>query len=94
MCAALPPDLGPAEYKVKRRWDDDVVFRNQSRTEPLAKKRFINDVLRSGRCLAGSCQQLLAGPNPANPGGKRNKLSLAIGASENDHKRPVFNWAS
>jgi len=36
-----------AEYKVKRRWDDDVVFRNQSRTEPPAKKRFINDMLRS-----------------------------------------------
>nr|WJH19498.1 Spliceosome-associated protein CWC15 homolog [Euglena gracilis] len=42
-----PLIAGTAEYKVKRRWDDDVVFRNQSRTEPLAKKRFINDVLRS-----------------------------------------------
>lgn len=28
-------------------WDDDVVFRNQSRGEPKAAKRFINDTIRS-----------------------------------------------
>lgn len=32
---------------VKRRWNDDVVFKNQSRNEPEGKKRFINDVIRS-----------------------------------------------
>ncbi|KAK5110190.1 hypothetical protein LTR62_006186 [Meristemomyces frigidus] len=36
-------------YGVKRRWDDDVVFRNQGRgTEERGKeKRFVNDLLRS-----------------------------------------------
>lgn len=34
-------------FGVKRRWDDDVVFRNQARTEPAAKKTFINDTIRN-----------------------------------------------
>ena len=33
--------------KVKRRWNDDVVFRNQARDEPDVKKRFINDTIRN-----------------------------------------------
>ena len=33
--------------KVKRRWNDDVVFRNQARDEPEHKKRFINDTIRN-----------------------------------------------
>jgi protein CWC15 len=33
--------------QVKRKWNDDVVFRNQSRSEPEQKKRFINDTIRS-----------------------------------------------
>eukprot|EP01012_Entosiphon_sulcatum_P021867 TRINITY_DN2674_c0_g1_i1.p1 TRINITY_DN2674_c0_g1~~TRINITY_DN2674_c0_g1_i1.p1 ORF type:complete len:184 (+),score=58.52 TRINITY_DN2674_c0_g1_i1:263-814(+) len=36
-----------ADFKTKRRWNDDVVFKNQARSEPEPKKRFINDVLRS-----------------------------------------------
>jgi len=32
---------------VKRRWDDDVVFRHQARNEPEVKKRFINDTIRN-----------------------------------------------
>eukprot|EP00756_Hemistasia_phaeocysticola_P044091 Hpha_TRINITY_DN17677_c0_g1::TRINITY_DN17677_c0_g1_i1::g.158827::m.158827/K12863/CWC15; protein CWC15 len=32
---------------VKRRWDDDVVFRNQSRGVDDPKRRFINDTIRS-----------------------------------------------
>lgn len=32
---------------MKRRWDDDVVFKNQSRSEPVKKKRFINDTIRN-----------------------------------------------
>lgn len=37
------------EYGVKRRWDDDVVFKNQARgTEDRGKeKHFVNDLLRS-----------------------------------------------
>lgn len=34
--------------KLKRRWNDDVVFRNQSKGEPdQNKKRFINDTVRN-----------------------------------------------
>uniref|UniRef100_A0A182JA59 Uncharacterized protein n=1 Tax=Anopheles atroparvus TaxID=41427 RepID=A0A182JA59_ANOAO len=37
-----------AEMKVKRRWDDDVVFKNCARSEPDKKgNQFINDSLRS-----------------------------------------------
>ncbi|KAI8902595.1 Pre-mRNA-splicing factor Cwf15/Cwc15 [Globomyces pollinis-pini] len=35
-------------FTVKRRWDEDVIFKNQSRGVPeVPKKRFINDMLRS-----------------------------------------------
>lgn len=36
-----------ATGKMKRRWNDDVVFRNQSKDEPDVKKRFINDTVRN-----------------------------------------------
>jgi protein CWC15 len=36
-----------ATFQVKRRWDDDVVFKNQARTEPKRQKRFVNDTVRS-----------------------------------------------
>lgn len=36
----------PAEFKVKRRWDDDVVFKNCAKGEEK-KSLFINDTLRS-----------------------------------------------
>ncbi|OQS07980.1 hypothetical protein THRCLA_00033 [Thraustotheca clavata] len=32
---------------IKRKWNDDVVFKNQSRNEPELKKRFINDTIRN-----------------------------------------------
>ncbi|CAO3666896.1 unnamed protein product [Rhizopus stolonifer] len=36
------------DFSVKRRWDDDVVFKNQARgMDDKPKKRFINDMLRS-----------------------------------------------
>ena len=38
---------GDDSAKVKRRWNDDVVFRNQTRDEPEHKKRFINDTIRN-----------------------------------------------
>ncbi|KAJ1993337.1 complexed with cef1p [Coemansia spiralis] len=42
------PLLAKRDFSVKRRWDDDVVFRNQARGDDgKTKKRFINDMLRS-----------------------------------------------
>lgn len=43
------PLLNKADFTMKRRWDDDVVFKNQARgTEDRNKKKeFINDMLRS-----------------------------------------------
>lgn len=38
---------GSGSAKMKRRWNDDVVFKNQSRNEPELKKRFINDTIRN-----------------------------------------------
>lgn len=38
---------GSSSANVKRRWDDDVVFRNMARDEPAEKKLFINDTIRS-----------------------------------------------
>lgn len=37
---------GSADFGVKRRWDDDVVFKHQAKQEK-PEKRFVNDVLRS-----------------------------------------------
>ena len=43
-----PTNSDKSDMKVKRRWDDDVVFKNCSRAEPDKKeKTFINDSLRS-----------------------------------------------
>ncbi|KAK2762581.1 complexed with cef1p [Arachnomyces sp. PD_36] len=42
------PLLNPQDFNMKRRWDDDVVFKNQARgTENKGKKEFVNDLLRS-----------------------------------------------
>lgn len=38
---------GVASGKMKRRWNDDVVFRNQAKGQPAPKKRFINDTVRN-----------------------------------------------
>eukprot|EP01065_Artemidia_motanka_P038756 TRINITY_DN47601_c0_g1_i1.p1 TRINITY_DN47601_c0_g1~~TRINITY_DN47601_c0_g1_i1.p1 ORF type:complete len:209 (+),score=94.11 TRINITY_DN47601_c0_g1_i1:60-629(+) len=39
---------GASAMGVKRRWDDDVVFRNQARDPDAgAKRRFVNDTIRS-----------------------------------------------
>ncbi|KAK6154494.1 hypothetical protein DH2020_008742 [Rehmannia glutinosa] len=37
----------PTSFSVKRRWDDDVVFKNQARGETKTRKRFINDTIRN-----------------------------------------------
>lgn len=38
-----------SDFNVKRRWDDDVIFKNQARgtDEKGKKKEFVNDLLRS-----------------------------------------------
>lgn len=43
------PLLNKQNFNIKRRWDDDVVFKNQARgTEEKGKKKeFVNDLLRS-----------------------------------------------
>ena len=33
--------------QVKRKWNDDVVFKNQSSDESTHGKRFINDTIRN-----------------------------------------------
>lgn len=35
------------DYSLQKSWIDDTVFKNQTRTEPKDKKRFINDNMRS-----------------------------------------------
>lgn len=50
------------------RWDDDVVFKNQSRNEPKKERRFINDTIRndfhrrykSHNCRTQPCSQFIA----------------------------------
>lgn len=39
--------LAEPNFAIKRRWDDDVVFRNQASREPKQQKRFINDTIRN-----------------------------------------------
>ncbi|KAJ2887150.1 complexed with cef1p [Coemansia aciculifera] len=42
------PLLSKRDFSVKRRWDDDVVFKNQAQGDDgKPKKRFVNDMLRS-----------------------------------------------
>ncbi|EKG11089.1 Cwf15/Cwc15 cell cycle control protein [Macrophomina phaseolina MS6] len=42
------PLLNPKDFNVKRRWDDDVVFKNQARgVDDKKSKEFVNDLLRS-----------------------------------------------
>jgi protein CWC15 len=43
------PLLNPKDFNVKRRWDDDVIFKNQARgTEQKGKKEFVNVSSASG----------------------------------------------
>jgi protein CWC15 len=43
----MPAARSAARAQVKRRWDDDVVFKNQTRGEPKAQKTMINDTIRN-----------------------------------------------
>ncbi|KAH0603495.1 uncharacterized protein H6S33_007817 [Morchella sextelata] len=40
---------GSGDFQVKRRWDDDVIFKNQARgtSDKNKRKEFVNDLLRS-----------------------------------------------
>lgn len=44
---ASNPLLSASSQQVKRKWNDDVVFKNQARSEPEVQKRFINDTIRN-----------------------------------------------
>ena len=49
-------------FGVKRRWDDDVIFKNQARgVSETPKKEFVNDLLRTVRFPHASvpCQRIL-----------------------------------
>jgi len=35
------------DYSLKKKWYEDVVFRNQAKGEPTYQKRFINDTIRN-----------------------------------------------
>lgn len=39
--------LMSGSQQVKRKWNDDVVFKNQARSEPEIRKRFVNDTIRN-----------------------------------------------
>lgn len=39
--------VGEVDFGLKRRWDEDVVFKNQTRGEAKPQRRFINDTVRS-----------------------------------------------
>eukprot|EP00980_Cylindrotheca_fusiformis_P008521 scaffold1807_cov140-Cylindrotheca_fusiformis.AAC.13 len=43
----LAGDDPESNARLKRKWNDDVVFRNQAKSEPEIKKRFINDTVRN-----------------------------------------------
>lgn len=39
-------DTAPG-FELKKKWTEETIFKNQSRTEPAQKHRFVNDTLRS-----------------------------------------------
>ena len=46
------PLLNPKAFNVKRRWDDDVVFKNQARgTEQKGNKEFVNVSVQNSALL-------------------------------------------
>lgn len=38
---------GDGQYSLKKRWNEETVFKNQARNVPQAKKRFVNDTVRN-----------------------------------------------
>jgi len=37
----------PGTFQVKKRWDDDLIFKNQAMTQKTAQGNFVNDLLRT-----------------------------------------------
>jgi protein CWC15 len=58
------PLLNPKAFNVKRRWDDDVVFKNQARgTEQKGTKEFVNvSPIISLRCVMTDKPRTYSGP--------------------------------
>jgi protein CWC15 len=49
------PLLNPRAFNVRRRWDDDVIFKNQARgTEQKGKKEFVNVCMYSWPLIRSS----------------------------------------
>lgn len=44
---SLSSSAGSSSFGVKRRWDDDVIFKNQSMQDEKTKPEFVNDLLRT-----------------------------------------------
>lgn len=45
---SMTSSMGSSSFGVKRRWDDDVIFKNQARgTSQTPRKEFVNDLLRT-----------------------------------------------
>jgi hypothetical protein len=56
------PLLNAQDFNMKRRWDDDVVFKNQSRgTEKKEGKEFVNVSLDEYLLLSYTLTQLRSG---------------------------------
>lgn len=47
-------------FGMKRRWDDDVVFKNQDRGAPKKQQRFINDTIRCAASAQRPSSRLIA----------------------------------
>lgn len=51
-------------FGIKRRWDDDVVFKNQDRGAPKKQQRFINDTIRCAVRALSCVQDVTVGEMP------------------------------
>ena len=40
-------DAASNAYSLKKRWNEETVFKNQARSVPKTQKRFINDTVRN-----------------------------------------------
>ena len=74
-------------FGVKRRWDDDVVFKNQDRGAPKKQQRFINDTIRLVQVLTSSAMQLRAHLSVAADKCFRFVTQLLLSCRSDFHKR-------
>lgn len=72
------PLLNPKAFNLKRRWDDDVVFKNQARgTEQKGNKEFVNVSEKAPQSQIATNQQL-GSPSVGFPQEIHGKKSLLI----------------